>query len=306
MNGAQTRPQVERVEIDELPCWRVRTATAELLVAQQGAQILSYQRHGEQPLIWLSEQAEFEQGQGVRGGVPVCWPWFGDLRRNPEQVQAMHQPGQMIVPAHGLVRALDWQLLGIDSQDHSVVLEFVFNSVEQPQMEWPHAAELKLRIRLDDQLHLELETHNLGDTPLAFSQALHSYFAVSDIRQVRVEGLRGCSYIDTLDNWLERQQSDTLSFHGETDRIYLNTPAQLSIVDPAWQRRIQLRSSGSRSAVLWNPWIDKARRLSQFAEDAWQGMLCIEHANVLDDHVLLAPGAQHRLSVSLWSEALPA
>lgn len=306
MIGAEQRPLVERVEMNQLACWRVRTATAELLVAQQGAQILSYQRDGEQPLIWLSEQAEFEQGQGVRGGVPVCWPWFGDLRRNPEQVQAMHQAGQMIVPAHGLVRALDWQLLGIDSQDHSVVLEFVFNSVEQPQPEWPHAAELKLRIRLDDQLHLELETRNLGDTPLAFSQALHSYFAVSDIRQVRVEGLRGCSYIDTLDNWLERQQSDTLSFHGETDRIYLNTPAQLSIVDPAWQRRIQLRSSGSRSAVLWNPWIDKARRLSQFAEDAWQGMLCIEHANVLDDHVLLAPGAQHRLSVSLWSEALPA
>lgn len=304
MNGTEQRPLVERVEMNQLACWRVRTTNAELLVAQQGAQILSYQRDGEQPLIWLSEQAEFEQGQGVRGGVPVCWPWFGDLRRNPEQVQAMHQPGQMIVPAHGLVRALDWQLLGIDSQDHGVVLDFVFNSVEQPQTEWPHAAELKLRIRLDDQLHLELDTRNLGDTPLAFSQALHSYFAVSDIRQVRVEGLRGCRYIDTLDNWLERQQPDTLSFHGETDRIYLDTPAQLSIVDPAWQRRIRLHSSGSRSAVLWNPWIDKARRLSQFAEDAWQGMLCIEHANVLDDHVLLAPGAQHRLSVSLWSEAL--
>jgi glucose-6-phosphate 1-epimerase len=305
MSGTEQRPLVERVEINQLACWRVRTASAELLVAQQGAQILRYQRDGEQPLIWLSEQAEFKQGQGVRGGVPVCWPWFGDLRRNPQAVQAMYQGGSL-VPAHGLVRALDWQLLGIDSQDHSVVLEFVFNSVEQPQPEWPHAAELKLRIRLDDQLHLELETRNLGDTPLTFSQALHSYFAVSDIRQVRVEGLRGCRYIDTLDNWLERQQSDTLSFHGETDRIYLDTPAQLSIVDPTWQRRIQLCSSGSASAVLWNPWVDKARRLSQFADDAWQGMLCIEHANVLADVVLLAPGAQHRLSVSLWSEALPA
>jgi glucose-6-phosphate 1-epimerase len=305
MNATEQRPQVERVEINQLTCWRVRTANAELLVAQQGAQVLSYQRDGEQPLIWLSEQAAFEQGQGVRGGVPVCWPWFGDLRRTPPAVQAMYQGGSL-VPAHGLVRSLDWQLLGIDSLDDSVILEFVCNSVEQPLAEWPHAAELKLRIRLDHQLHLELDTRNLGDTPLAFSQALHTYFAVSDIRQVHVEGLEGCRYIDTLDNWLERRQSATLDFHGETDRIYLDTPTQLSILDPAWQRRIRLRSSGSRSAVLWNPWVDKAQRLSQFADDAWQGMLCIEHANVLDDCVLLAPGAQHRLSVSLWSEALPA
>jgi glucose-6-phosphate 1-epimerase len=305
MNATEQRPLVERVEINQLTCWRVRTANAELLVAQQGAQVLSYQRDGEQPLIWLSEQAAFEHGQGVRGGVPVCWPWFGDLRRNPPAVQAMYQGGSL-VPAHGLVRSLDWQLLNIDSLDDSVILEFVCNSVEQPLAQWPHAAELKLRIRLDHQLHLELDTRNLGDTPLAFSQALHTYFAVSDIRQVHVEGLEGCRYIDTLDNWLERQQSATLDFHGETDRIYLDTPTQLSILDPAWQRRIRLRSSGSRSAVLWNPWVDKARRLSQFADDAWQGMLCIEHANVLDDCVLLAPGAQHRLSVSLWSEALPA
>lgn len=304
MNGAEQRPQVERVEINQLACWRVRTANAELLVAQQGAQILSYQRDGERPLIWLSEQAEFKQGQSVRGGVPLCWPWFGDLRRNPQAVQALYRGGSL-VPAHGLVRGLDWQLLGIDCQDHSVILDFVFNSLEQPQTEWPHAAELQLRIRLDDQLHLELSNRNLGDTPLTISQALHSYFAVGDIRQARVEGLRGCRYIDTLDNWLERQQSDTLSFHGETDRIYLDTPAQLSIVDPVWQRRIHLHSSGSGSAVLWNPWIDKARRLSQCAEDAWQGMLCVEHANVLNDLLVLAPGAQHRLSVSLWSEALP-
>ncbi|MCY1543005.1 putative glucose-6-phosphate 1-epimerase [compost metagenome] len=195
-------------------------------------------------------------------------------------------------------------MLGIDSRDDEVSLEFAYNSVEQPLPGWPHAAELNLRIRLDQHLSLELSSRNLGSTPLTLSQALHSYFAVSDIRQVHVEGLAGCRYIDTLDNWLERQQSGALGFRGETDRIYLDTPAQLSIIDPAWQRRIQLRSSGTRSAVLWNPWTDKARRLSQFAADAWQGMLCIEHANVLGDHVQLEPGAQHQLKVNLWSEAL--
>ncbi|MFP6847589.1 MAG: D-hexose-6-phosphate mutarotase [Pseudomonas sp.] len=294
---------VERVELGELTCWRVRYGANELVISQQGAQVLSYQTDGQPPLIWLSKQAVFHKGQGVRGGVPVCWPWFGNLQRNPPAVQAMHtQPAQ--APAHGLVRNLDWQLQGIDSRTDGIHIDFTFNSLSQPQNDWPHAAELRLSIRLDERLHLELHSRNLGTTPLAISQALHSYFAVSDIRQVSVEGLHGCRYIETLEDWQTRQQEGPLQFNGETDRIYLDTPASLSIRDDAWQRRIQLLSSGSNSAVLWNPWIDKAQRLSQFADDAWQGMLCIEHANVMDDIRVLAAGEQHRLNLSLWAELL--
>lgn len=297
------RSHVERLELDELTCWRARVETRELLISQQGAQILSYQEDAQPPLIWLSEQAAYKRGQGVRGGVPVCWPWFGGLQRNPQAVQAMHlQPAA--APAHGLVRNLDWQLQGIDSHDDGIQLEFVYNSATQPLTDWPHAAELRLSIRLDERLHIQLSSRNLGDTPLAISQALHSYFAVSDIRHVAVEGLQGCRYIETLEDWQQRQQDGLLQFSGETDRIYLDTPAQLSILDRAWQRRIQLHSSGSSSAVLWNPWIDKAQRLSQFAADAWPGMLCIEHTNVLDDIRVLAEGEQHQLSVSISSQPL--
>lgn len=297
------RSHVERLELDELTCWRVRYEACELLISQQGAQILSYQEDQQPPLIWLSEQAAYQRGQSVRGGVPICWPWFGNLQRNPQAVQAMHlQPDT--APAHGLVRSLDWQLRGIDSLDDGIQLDFVFNSATQPLADWPHAAELHLRIRLDGRLHIELHSRNLGDTPLAISQALHSYFAVSHIRQIEVEGLHGCRYIETLEDWQQRQQDGALHFAGETDRIYLDTPAQLSILDRAWQRRIHLHSSGSNSAVLWNPWIDKAQRLSQFAADAWQGMLCIEHANVMDDIRVLAAGEQHQLSVSISSQPL--
>lgn len=295
------RPHVERLELDELTCWRVRYGACELLISQQGAQILSYQEDQQPPLIWLSEQAAYQRGQSVRGGVPICWPWFGNLQRNPQTVQAMHlQPDT--APAHGLVRSLDWQLRGIDNLDDGIQLDFAFNSATQPLADWPHATELHLRIRLDGRLHIQLSSRNLGDTPLAISQALHSYFAVSDIRQVEVDGLHGCRYIETLEDWQQRQQDGTLHFSGETDRIYLDTPAQLSILDRAWQRRIHLHSSGSNSAVLWNPWIDKAQRLSQFAADAWHGMLCIEHANVMDDIRVLAAGEQHQLDLSLWAE----
>ncbi|MDX1298525.1 MAG: D-hexose-6-phosphate mutarotase [Pseudomonas sp.] len=297
------RSHVERLELDELTCWRVRYGASELLISQQGAQILSYQEDGQPPLIWLSEQAAYRRGQGVRGGVPVCWPWFGNLQRNPQAVQDMHtQP--TTAPAHGLVRSIDWQLQGIDSQEHGICLDFAFNTRNQPLTDWPHAAELRLRIRLDGRLHVELSSHNLGGTPLAISQALHSYFAVSDIRHVSVEGLHGCRYLETLEDWQTRQQHGALNFSGETDRIYLDTPAQLSILDRTWQRRIQLHSSGSKSAVLWNPWIDKAQRLSQFSRDAWQGMLCIEHANVMDDVCLLAAGEQRQLSVTISSQPL--
>ncbi len=299
------KSHVERLERGELTCWRVRYGASELLISQQGAQILSYQEDGQPPLLWLSEQAAYRRGQGVRGGVPVCWPWFGNLQRNPQAVQAMHQQPDT-APAHGLVRHLDWQLLGIDSGDDGVDLEFVYSSVTQPLADWPHAAELRLRIRLDSRLHITLTSHNLSETPLAISQALHSYFAVSDIRNVAVEGLHGCRYIETLDDWQTRKQAGVLQFNGETDRIYLDTPTDLSILDRTWQRRIHLHSSGSQSAVLWNPWIDKAQRLSQFTADAWQGMLCIEHANVMDDIRVLAAGEQHPLSVSLWAEPFSA
>lgn len=294
--------QVERVELDQLTCWRIRTAGSELLVAQQGAQILSYQQGGEPPLIWLSEQAAYARTQSVRGGVPVCWPWFGDLRRNPAVVQAHYQYAD--APAHGLVRGRDWQLLGIDEDGEAVTLSFAFDTRSEALPGWPHAALVQLDICLADDLLVDLHTHNLGDAPLAFSQALHSYFAVSDVRQVHVEGLQGCPYIETLDGWSEQRQAGALDFTGETDRIYLDTPERLSIVDSGWQRRIHLDCQGSRSAVLWNPWIDKAARLSQFADDAWQRMLCIESANVLDDAVQLAAGAQHSLRLRIASEAI--
>ncbi len=294
--------QVERVELDQLVCWRIRAADSELLVAQQGAQILSYQQGEQPPLIWLSPDAAYQRGQSVRGGVPVCWPWFGDLRRNPQAVQAHYHQEQ--APAHGLVRALDWELLGIDEEDDTVTLRFAYDTRTQPLEGWPRDVGLTFVVRLADDLGMSLETHNRGTEPLTLSQALHSYFAVSDVRQVSVEGLQGCRYIDTLQDWQELRQQDDLRFSAETDRIYLDTAARLSIIDPGWGRRIHLDSRGSRSAVLWNPWIDKARRLSQFPADAWQNMLCIETANVLEDVVQLNAGERHRLELRLSSELI--
>lgn len=294
--------QIHRDTFDDLPCWRVRTPDAELRIAEQGAQILDYRRDGEPPLLWLSEQARGERGQPVRGGVPVCWPWFGDLARNPAALLAQYRGAA--APFHGLVRHLPWECREQGVADGVARLLLVCPQPEEGLPGWPQAVEVALEIRLGTQLEITLHSHNTGARPVWISQALHSYFAVSDIRQVRVEGLDGCRYVETLDGWRECRQQGALRFAGETDRLYLDLPARLDLLDPLWQRRLCLETRGSRSAVLWNPWIDKAQRLSQFAADAWQRMLCIETANVWDDCVELAPGTRHALQLRLWSEGL--
>lgn len=293
---------IQRIEMDQLTCWRVRRGDDELLVAEQGAQILSY-RQGDLPVIWLSEEAAFQHGQPVRGGVPVCWPWFGDLMCNPQDVQAMHEQA-CEAPFHGLVRNLDWQLRGQRCEGDSGILEFVCAQALGELPGWPHQVDLRLQIRLDEQLHISLTSRNQGEQPVAISQALHSYLAIGDIHQVSVDGLDDCRYLETLDEWQQRQQQGELRFEGETDRIYLGLPPVLNLLDRAWNRRITLHTSGSRSAILWNPWTAKAQRLSQFADDAWQRMLCIETANVMDDRICLAAGASHTLAVTIGSEPL--
>jgi glucose-6-phosphate 1-epimerase len=294
--------KVDTEQHGELNCWRITSEHAELLIAQQGAQILSYQRVGEPPLLWLSDQAIFRQGKSVRAGVPVCWPWFGNLQRNPASVQNMYKGEQ--APAHGLVRGRDWQLNRAEQVGDTIQIEFELPAAQGDLPGWPHEVELKLLIELGEQLNVTLTSYNLGSDSVTISQALHSYFAVSDVRQARVEGVDGLSYIETLADWEQRQQQGALAFAGETDRIYLATPQTLSIVDPHWARRITLTSSGSRSAVIWNPWTERARELPDMADDGWQRMLCIETANVWDDVVTLRPGASCSLSVSIGSEAI--
>jgi len=296
-------PTVESVKLDELNCWRISHGQAELLVAQQGAHILSYQVAGEPPLIWLNEQAVFKQGKPIRTGIPVCWPWFGNLERNPDSVQAMRHSSEP-AKAHGEVRALDWQLLGIGNEGEALLVEFVLPEAEGQLPGWPHNVALKLSIRLDAKLNVSLISYNNGTDVVTLSQALHSYFAVKDVRQIHIEGLDGLRYVETLENWEERQQTGDLRFTGETDRVYLDTPKQLSIVDPGWERRIQIETSGSQSAVVWNPWIERAKNFTDMADDGWQHMVCVETANVLTDVVTLAPDAMHTLSVSIWAEPL--
>ncbi|NKZ99031.1 hypothetical protein GTA26_28880 [Rhodococcus hoagii] len=170
---------------------------------------------------------------------------------------------------------------------------------------WPHTVALKLLVVLDEALTLQLTSRNLGDSPVAISQALHNYFAVSDVRQAKVDGVEGLAYIETLPTGNSAPTGRAGVYPARrTGSIWIRPPT-LSIVDPAWGRRIILTSSGSRSAVIWNPWTARAKELPDMADDGWQRMLCIETANVWDDVVQLQPGASCSLGVRIDCEVTP-
>lgn len=292
--------KVEALTVGELPCWRLVSRHGEALVARQGAQVLRYTPHGRQPVVWLSDHAEFHRGKSLRGGVPVCWPWFGQLERNPGAVRAMVADGNA-PPAHGFAREWDWREAesGTRGDAARLLLEL---DLPQGAPAWPHAARLTLEIVVDDALTLTLSTRNLDAEPLVISQALHTYFAVSDVRKVAVEGLDGTAYVDTLRGWNTFAQHGTLAIDAETDRIYTGIAQPIAIADPGWRRTLHIEAHASRSAVVWNPWVDKSLRLSQFAPDAWQDMICIETARVWDDLLEVAPGTTAAMAVTLRAE----
>lgn len=290
---------IQVVQIDELACLRVNHPKANALIALQGAQVLEYTPAGAaHPVIWLSETAAFKRGQSVRGGIPVCWPWFGDLRRNPVAVQSCipcEQP-----PAHGWVRNLPWLLEQASSDDSGVNLRLRYPLPAGVPTDWAAQVSLSLSLQIGSELVLQLESTNLGTQPLTLSQALHTYFAVSHVDHIHIAPLQQVRYIDTLRDWQTfSDNSDTLRINQETDRIYLDTPSTLTIEDTGWQRRIGIHCAQSRSAVIWNPWIEKAKRLNHFAEDAYQRMLCIETARVMDNCLDLAPGQTDVMTVRI-------
>ncbi len=295
-------PTILDEKLGDLPCLRIRTDAAEALIARQGGQVLRYQQRGKEPLVWLSEKAVFTEGKSVRGGAPVCWPWFGDLRRSPAAVQAMYQGAEP--PFHGMVRTLDWEL-----EEPVVDGDQVIVTLRLPLPDglpgWPHAAEVCVRVTVGETLDTALITHNHSDVPIALTQALHTYFAVSDIHQVSLKGFDGTRYLDALDGWQEKPQEGDITFTEETDRVYLGVGDEVSIEDPGWQRRIVLQRRGSASAIVWNPWIAKTARMSDLAEDAWERMLCIETARMGEaDALVIAPGASHEMGVTLRREDL--
>lgn len=254
-----------------------------------GAHITAWQPAGAEPVIWISRDSLFEAAKPIRGGVPICFPWF-----------AAHA-ADSTAPMHGFARLAEWDLTDAAAAGGAVHLTFVLTDDETSRKSaWPHRFRAEFRVSLGKTLGMALDVSNPGTEPLSYEAALHTYFAVGDIRQVTVTGLAGTEYLDKVDGFARKRQGEApIAFSGETDRIYLDTEATAVIHDPVLTRRIEVAKSGSYNTVVWNPWIDRARALADFGDDQWTEMLCIETANVRDRGVALEPGSHHTMSAEI-------
>lgn len=260
----------------------VNTPFSTASIALQGAHVMTWQPKGQKPVIWLSKAAKFVPGKSVRGGVPLCWPWFG-----PHATEAGY-------PGHGFARTIPWLLLDARKlPDGRVRLEFEPEMNDAARAQWPHSSTVKCSVTVGQELVVGLATKNTGNTGFTLGQALHTYFEIGDIRQASIPGLEGCAYLDKVAGGKRKRQKGAVTFSGETDRVYLGTAGCCGIVDPVLKRTLLITSTGSRSTVVWNPGKEKAAKMGDFGPKGEDRMVCVETANAADDVITLAPGETH-------------
>ena len=260
-------------------------------IALQGAHLTTFRPKAQaEPVVWLSEAARFAPGKSIRGGVPVCWPWFGA------------HPAQPGFPAHGFARTAAWQVVDSAAGQGATELTLQPEPDEATRAQWPHDTPVRLRIRVSDALDMALTTTNATASPVQLGEALHTYFHIGDIGDVALHGLDGCDYLDKVERFARKRQSGALRFDGETDRVYVDTRAECVIEDGRLRRRIRIAKSGSDSTVVWTPWADRAAVMGDFGADGWRRMLCVESANAADNVVALQPGVAHALAVRYAAE----
>ena len=269
----------------------LNTLSSTASVAVHGGHVLSFIPSGQEPVLWLSEYSHFREGKAIRGGIPVIWPWFGPHRADESK------------PSHGFARTRFWEVHStrlIDEAFPQIRLQLTDNAITREL--WPYAFLLELVITLSDTLQVDLVIENTGKTLFEYTGALHSYFNVSQIQQIKITGLEGVEYIDQLAPDTHNIQQGPIKFAAETDNIYLDTPHTCKIVDPGYDRTIVVEKSGSLSTVVWNPWIAKSARMSDFGDNEYNQMVCIEAANAATDIIRISPRQRHTLSTTLSVE----
>ena len=271
---------------DGAPLIEVTHPQARARISLKGAQVLSFIPAGGSELLWVSPVARMAGPDAMRGGIPVCWPWFAAHPTDPAK------------PMHGFVRTAVWALIetgdAADGQAARIVLRT--STTEAHQALWPHQATVQLTVEVGARLTLALETINTGATPFDLTGALHTYFKVSDVTQAQVLGLDGIDYLDKVEGFARKRQMGPVVFNSEVDRIYVGTSSATAIEDAGLSRRIAIAKGGSTSTVVWNPARERGARMPDVGPEAWRDFVCVETSNAGDDVVHVVPGASHTLS----------
>ena len=280
----------DRFAIDGVACFDVgvnglmrllvTTEKATATLYTHGAHVTEFQPADGEPILWMSGASRFENGKAIRGGVPLVFPWFGPHEKDPN------------APSHGLVRTLEWSVEAVERLENDSIRITLGITVDKFSVAY--------RVTVAESLGLEMIVTNDSEEQVVFEQAFHTYLNVGDVRQIGVRGLEGVTYIDKLDQQSRKVQSDSpITFAAETDSVYVDTESTVHVVDPVFGRTIEVSKRGSRSTVVWNPWIDKSKRMADFGDDEWPGMVCIESGNIADNSVKLPPGQSTSLSAQI-------
>jgi len=259
-------------------------------VSLYGGQVLGYKPLGQAPVLFVSRKAVYENGKPIRGGIPVCWPWFGA------------HPHEKNKPAHGFARVQPWSLLTAEYNSQMTDIKLGLCDNEATRALWPHAFDLTLRVVLDTTLRVELTTRNRDKAPVIISEALHTYLLVRDVSHASVIGLEGLRYFDSLTGDEHTAPNGATHIHGEIDRVYQDANPECSVDDPGLGRQIVVAKRNSHSTVIWNPGIEKSKRLPDFGDNEYPQMLCVETANARQATLTLPPGETHTMALSLRAD----
>ena len=272
----------------------ITTPMASAEVYLQGAHVTAYQLTDQPPVLFLSNQSRFAPGKAIRGGIPICFPWFGPLESHDT------------APAHGFARTTDWTLVeAAANPDGSAVARFSLECNDRFSPHWPHAFAATYTVTVGPTLTVALEIRHVGGEPFMFEEALHSYFHVADVRRIAVDGLQSTEYIDKTQPG--RRTTEGLApttIVAETDRVYLESSGTCTITDPTLGRTIQIAKKHSSTTVLWNPWINKSKALPDLGDDEWPHFVCIESANTAQSAIILRPGESHTLTAILTANTI--
>lgn len=276
---------VSIVQVNQCRSIRVLHPKANALISLHGAHLLSFQPAGQPDLIWMSKDAIFDAKAAIRGGVPVCWPWFG----------------RVAAPAHGFARTSEWTLQQHRENEQGALIELVLSDSEETKAIWPYKFKATLYIDISETITLTLKVENTDTKDWMFSGALHTYLNLGDIGQAKVTGM-GNTYQDSLQQGKVCEGADELMLTDTIDRVYTSPESVIKLHDPVLERIVQVTNTGDNSAVLWNPWAQGAAAMADMHDLGYQTMLCIEstlHAPSLETGKTLQPGETHQLTTTL-------
>ena len=274
-----------------LPIVTINNKFATSVISLYGGQVLSYQPVGGLDVLWMSDKSVFEEGKPIRGGIPLCFPWFGPHASDTS------------LPQHGFARLVEWnvsEVLILANGATKLILSLHYSAATKKY--WPYEFSAMLTVTVGPKLEVKLTVINIGEETFTYSDALHSYFNISDINEINIDGLRSASYYEGASTELNRQEEPLLQIAKEENRRYVGSVTDCIIYDKQYRRKIRIAKTDSKVTVVWNPGAENAKNIADIGEDGHKHFVCIEAVNAYDDVVTLASGQEFTLSTIIGAQ----